>query len=451
VKTMSDRRGGRRARSAKPRQAAKRPHRRIQSAAGDRIVEERVRRAVQAIRQGRIVVVVDDEERENEGDLIMAAEKITAAAVNFMVTHGRGLLCVPMSEERAERLDLLPMTSQNTALHGTSFTVSVDAATGTSTGISAGDRARTIRLLADRRAQPEDFVRPGHVFPLRGVGGGVLRRAGHTEAAVDLSEMAGFGPVGVLCEIMDPDGSMMRGLALERFAKRHKLPVITVRDLIAFRRRREKLVQKVVHTSLPTPEGRFDLHLYESLVDGDHHVALTLGDVGSGDPVLVRVHSQCLTGDVFGSLRCDCGEQMHAALRQIAAAGRGVFLYMRQEGRGIGLANKMRAYALQDTGLDTVEANLKLGFPADLRDYGIGAQILVDLGVKNLLLLTNNPRKVVGLEAYGLRIVRRVPIEVRANATNRNYLVTKRDKLGHLLDLPGSGDAGPENRPGSAR
>jgi 3,4-dihydroxy 2-butanone 4-phosphate synthase/GTP cyclohydrolase II len=399
--------------------------------------EAAVLAALDAVKRGRMVVVMDDAQRENEGDLVMAAEKVTPEAVNFMVTQGRGLLCVPLADAWAERLDLFPMTAQSSALHGTSFTVSVDAVRGTTTGISAADRAVTIRRLADPRSRPEDFARPGHVFPLRGVTGGALRRAGHTEAALDLVRLAGLRPAGVLCEIMDADGSMMCMPALTRFARRHGLSTLTVRDLIAYRRRRERLVRRIVKTVLPIAEGRFDLHLYESYVDNEHHVALTLGDLSARQPVLVRVHSQCLTGDVFGSQRCDCGPQMRAALRAIAVEGRGVFLYMRQEGRGIGLANKLRAYALQDGGLDTVEANARLGFAADLRDYGIGAQILVDLGVKNLRLLTNNPRKVVGLEAFGLRIVRREPIEIRATAANRRYLATKRDKLGHLLELPG--------------
>jgi len=392
--------------------------------------------AVEDIRKGRMVVVVDDADRENEGDLILAASKITAEAVNFMVTEARGLLCVALSPERAEALDLFPMTAESTALHGTAFTVSVDASKGVTTGSSAADRALTIRRLADPKARPGDFARPGHVFPLRAVRGGVLRRAGHTEAALDLVRLAGLGDVGVLCEMMAADGSMARLPQLTRFARKHGLRMLAINDLIAYRRRHEKLVKKLVQTKLPTAEGRFEMHLYESLLDGDHHVALTLGNVSTKEPVLVRVHSQCLTGDVFGSQRCDCGPQMHAALRAIAKEGRGVFLYMRQEGRGIGLANKLRAYVLQDQGYDTVEANEKLGFPADLRDYGIGAQILHDLGVRRIELMTNNPRKIVGLEAFGLTIDRRRPIELPANRNNKRYLATKRDKLGHLLELP---------------
>jgi 3,4-dihydroxy 2-butanone 4-phosphate synthase/GTP cyclohydrolase II len=398
-----------------------------------------VEAAIADIQAGRMIVVVDDADRENEGDLIMAASKIKPADVNFMVTEARGLLCVALSGDRAEALDLFPMTAESTALHGTAFTVSVDAAAGVTTGSSAPDRARTIRLLADPAATAQDFARPGHVFPLRAVRGGVLRRAGHTEAALDLVELAGAGTVGVLCEMMAPDGAMARLPLLTRFAKKHGLRMLAIRDLIAYRRRHEKLVHEILTTKLPKAEGTFDLHLYESLLDGDHHVALTMGDVGSGEPVLVRVHSQCLTGDVFGSLRCDCGPQMDAALAAIAQEGRGVFLYMRQEGRGIGLANKLKAYVLQDQGYDTVQANLQLGFPADLRDYGIGAQILHDLGVRKIELMTNNPRKIVGLEAFGHEIVRRRSIEVPTNVNNRKYLATKRDKLGHLLDL-GSGE-----------
>jgi 3,4-dihydroxy 2-butanone 4-phosphate synthase/GTP cyclohydrolase II len=394
-----------------------------------------VQAAIADIKAGRMIVVVDDADRENEGDLIMAASKITASDVNFMVTEARGLLCVPLSSDRAEALDLFPMAAENTALHGTAFTVSVDAAEGVTTGISAADRARTIRMLADEGTRAHDFARPGHVFPLRAVRGGVLRRAGHTEAALDLVELAGAGTAGVLCEMMAPDGSMARLPLLARFAKKHGLRMLAIKDLIAYRRRHEKLVSEILQTKLPTKEGTFDLHLFESLLDGDHHVALSMGDVGNGKPVLVRVHSQCLTGDVFGSLRCDCGPQMHAALSAIAKEGRGVFLYMRQEGRGIGLANKLKAYVLQDQGYDTVQANLKLGFPADLRDYGIGAQILHDLGVRKIELMTNNPRKIVGLEAFGLEIVTRRAIEVPTNVNNRKYLATKRDKLGHLLDL----------------
>jgi len=394
-------------------------------------VEEAVRR----IRAGKMVIVVDDADRENEGDLVFAAEKATPQMVNFALTHGRGILCAPMAPREADRLGLTLMVQRNTARFGTPFTESVDARVGTTTGTSAFDRARTLRTLAKPRTRPDDLVRPGHIFPLRAVPGGVLRRAGHTEAVPDLCTMAGLRPVGALIEILDERGRMARLPALERFADRHRLGMLTIQDLIAHRRRTEGLVRRIVSVPMPTRHGTFQLHLYESRLEGDHHVALVRGSLRGERAALVRVHSQCLTGDVFGSLRCDCGPQMDAALSAIAKRGRGVFLYLRQEGRGIGLANKLRAYALQDRGFDTVEANEKLGFPPDLRDYGIGAQILVDLGVKTIDLLTNNPRKIVGLEAFGLTIRKRVPVKVKATRHNRRYLTVKRDKLGHLLDL----------------
>ena len=388
---------------------------------------------IQDIRAGRMVVVTDDEDRENEGDLVMAAEKITAEAVNFMAMHGRGLICAPITEERAEQLGLQRMVLENRESYRTDFTVSVDAAQGVTTGISAHDRARTIQLLVDPQAQPLDLVQPGHVFPLRAKAGGVLRRAGHTEASVDLARLAGLAPAGVLCEILNADGTMARLPELLKFRRKHRLRVCSIRDLIAYRRSQEKLVEREQVIKLPTEYGEFDLHMYRSVVDGGHHLALVKGEISPRKATLVRVHSECLTGDVFGSMRCDCGGQLHTALTQIEAAGHGVLLYMRQEGRGIGLPAKIHAYKLQEQGLDTVEANEKLGFPAELRDYGLGAQILFDLGVRKMRFLTNNPKKVIGLEGYGLKIVEVVPIKPPANPHNARYLETKRVRMGHLL------------------
>jgi 3,4-dihydroxy 2-butanone 4-phosphate synthase/GTP cyclohydrolase II len=394
-----------------------------------------IHEAIEDIKEGKIVIVVDDAERENEGDMVMAAEKVTPEAINFLSKYARGLICVPLPGERIEELDLVPMVKVNTAKMGTRFTISVDAVDNTTTGISAHDRAQTIRALIDAKTRPEDLAKPGHIFPIQAMDGGVLSRAGHTEATVDLPRMAGLYPAGVLCEIMDDDGHMARLPRLLEMAKRFNMRLVTVKDLIEYRRRKEKLVQKMVTTDLPTKFGQFKLHLYKSTIDEHHHLALEKGDVKGKENVLVRVHSQCLTGDVFGSLRCDCGGQLSEALTMIEKEGLGVFLYMRQEGRGIGLANKIVAYELQDRGKDTVEANLELGFEPDLRDYGIGAQILVDLGLSTIRLLTNNPKKIIGIEGYGLDVVKRVPTRVCPTPENVRYLETKRDKLGHLLEV----------------
>jgi 3,4-dihydroxy 2-butanone 4-phosphate synthase/GTP cyclohydrolase II len=380
-----------------------------------------------------MVIVVDDADRENEGDLILAAEHATPEAINFMARFGRGLICVPTTEDRLKQLGVERMVLQNRESFKTDFQVSVDAARGITTGISAADRARTVQVMASPTAVAEDLVQPGHVFPLRARPGGVLQRAGHTEAAVDLAQLAGCRPIGVICEILKDDGAMARLPDLVKFARRHKLKLATIEDLIKHRRTREKLVQRVETVRMPTDFGEFDLHLYRSTTDGQHHLALVKGDVSGRPGVLVRVHSECLTGDVFGSRRCDCGPQLHQAMKQIAQEGRGVIVYMRQEGRGIGLAPKILAYKLQERGLDTVQANLKLGFKMDLREYGLGAQILVDLGLKTIRLLTNNPKKIVGLEGYGLEVIEQVPIRVPPNPHNVLYLKTKREKLGHLV------------------
>jgi len=385
------------------------------------------------VAHGKLVIVTDDADRENEGDLVMAAEKVTPAAVNFMAKHGRGLICVPISNHRAEQLGLQRMVAQNREMHKTDFTVSVDAARGVTTGISAFDRATTILAISNSKSSPEDLIQPGHVFPLRAKDGGVLRRAGHTEAAVDLARLAGLQPAGIICEILHDDGTMARLPELMEFRKKHSLRICTIQSLIAYRRQREKLVELEQVIKLPTDYGDFDLHLYRSTLDGMHHLALVKGTIDPDSKPLVRVHSECLTGDVFGSRRCDCGNQLHAALRQIAEEGNGVLVYMRQEGRGIGLAAKIHAYKLQEEGLDTVEANAKLGFPSDLRDYGLGAQILFDLGVRKFRFLTNNPKKVVGLEGYGMQMVEQVPIRTEVNPHNARYLETKKEKLGHLL------------------
>ncbi len=396
--------------------------------------------AIEDIKTGKFIIIIDDEDRENEGDLAMAAEKVTAEAINFMAIHARGLICLPVIGERLDELSIPLMVRENTSEFSTAFTVSVEAKRRVSTGISAADRAETVKAIIAPTTKAEDLARPGHMFPLRAREGGVLVRAGHTEAIVDLARLAGFYPAGVICEIMNEDGSMARLPQLEVMSEKCGIKIVTVADIIAYRRRHEKLVHRVAEAKLPTRHGEFIAIAYKSDIDPDEHLALVMGDISTEEPVLVRVHSECVTGDVFSSLRCDCGEQIALAMQSIAEKGRGVFLYMRQEGRGIGFHNKIRAYALQDKGLDTVEANLSLGFPPDLRDYGIGAQIIVELGLHEIRLLTNNPKKVIGLEGYGLKVVETVPIICSPNPYNRDYLETKQKKLGHLLQISSSDD-----------
>lgn len=392
-----------------------------------------IEEAIEDIEAGKMIIVVDDEDRENEGDLVMAAEKVTPDHVNFMVTHGKGLVCQPITDQRLQELDICDMVEKNTDRHGTAFTISVDAAE-TKTGISAIERAQTILKMIDPETQASDLRRPGHIFPLRYMPGGVLRRAGHTEASVDLAKMAGLYPSAVICEIISDTGDMARVPELMEYAKRFDLKIVTIADLIKYRRKTENLIERESVVRMPTKHGEFMLHAYSEKLTGKEHFALVKGDISGPEPVLARVHSECLTGDALSSLRCDCGDQLAEALEKIEEEGRGVLLYMRQEGRGIGLLNKIRAYELQDQGKDTVEANELLGFPADLRDYGIGAQILLDLGIKELKLMTNNPRKLKGLEGYGLKIVARVPLEIHSNCNNQYYLKTKKERLGHMLD-----------------
>jgi len=396
-----------------------------------------IEEAKKDIANGKMVIVLDDRDRENEGDLVMAAEKVSPEAVNFMITHAKGLVCVPMTAEQLEKLDLKPMVSENTESMKTAFTVSVDAAKkfGTTTGISPSDRAKTIEVLINPSSKPSDLVRPGHVFPLKALSGGVLRRAGHTEAAIDLACIAGLLPAGVICEIIKPDGQMARTPDLIKFSKKHKIKIITIADLIKYRMKKEKLIEKIAVTKFPTKYGDFILHAYKDKLEGYYHLALVKGSINKKKDITVRVHSECLTGDVFGSARCDCGEQLQRSIDMIGRSSRGVFLYMRQEGRGIGLLGKLKAYELQDKGKDTVQANEELGYKADLRDYGIGAQILADLGLSTIKLITNNPRKIVGLEGYGLKVTQRIPLEIIPNKHNIKYLKTKSMKLGHILSF----------------
>jgi len=395
---------------------------------------------IEDIKAGKLVIIVDDEDRENEGDLALAAEKVTTEAINFMAKHARGLICMPITGERLDELRIPLMVGENTSKFSTAFTVSIEAKHRVSTGISAADRAETIKAVINPKTKAEDIARPGHTFPLRAKDGGVLARAGHTEAIVDLAKLAGLYPAGAICEIMNEDGSMARLPQLEAMAEKHGIKIVTVADLISYRLRHERLVHRVAEAKLPTSHGDFTAIAYKSDIDPDEHLALVMGDISTEEPVLVRVHSECVTGDIFGSLRCDCGEQIALAMQSIAGEGRGVFLYMRQEGRGMGFHNKIRAYALQDKGLDTVEANLSLGFAPDLRDYGIGAQILAELGLHRIRLLTNNPKKVIGLEGYGLKVVETMPIIITPNPHNRYYLETKQKKLGHLLKVSDTGD-----------